>query len=108
MPKFTRGDIVNVFSPHADDAGESRHPALIVGDPLENTNGDYILVQITSKPWHGRTDVALNVSDPEFSRTGLKVASSVRCHKLFPLVEDRVRRKIGSAGPNTMKQIAPL
>ncbi len=101
---FDRGDIVHCLSPHVD-GGDSRHFAVIVGDPVANTSGDYILVQITSTAYNGRTDYRLLDSDPEFGRTGLAHSSTFRCHKIFVLANSRVRRRIGDVGPNTMAQI---
>lgn len=101
---FDRGDIVHCLSPHAE-GGASRHYAVIVGDPIANTSGDYILVQITSTTYRGRTDYTIRDSDPEFGLTGLAHTSTIRCHKVFVLANSRVRRKIGVVGPNTMAAI---
>ncbi len=101
---FDRGDIVHCLSPHPD-GGDSRHYAVIVGDPIANTSGDYVLVQITSTAFNGRTDYRLFESDTEFGRTGLDHASTFRCHKIFVLANSRVHRSIGSVGPTTMAQI---
>ena len=103
-PKFQRGDIIHTRSPHSD-GGDSPHFALVVGDPLDNSQLEYVAIQITSTPIRGKSDFSLADSDPEFSQTGLDHTSTFRCHKLFPLAESRVRTKIGSAGPNTMKAI---
>lgn len=103
-PRFDRGDIVHTLSPHPD-GGDSKHWALIVGDPSCNSYGDYVLVQITSRPFHGPSDFRLSDADPEFQQTGLQHSSTFRCHKVFPLAESRVRTKIGEAGPNTMRKI---
>jgi mRNA-degrading endonuclease toxin of MazEF toxin-antitoxin module len=101
---FDRCDIVHCLSPHAE-GGDSRHFAVIVGDPVANTSGHYMLVQITSTAYNGRTDYRLLDSDPEFAQTGLDHSSTFRCHKVFVLADSRVRRKIGSAGPKTMLEI---
>jgi mRNA-degrading endonuclease toxin of MazEF toxin-antitoxin module len=101
---FDRGDIVHCLSPHAD-GGDSRHYAVIVGDPIANTSGDYLLVQITSTAFNGRTDYRLSDSTPEFGLTGLNHASTFRCHKVFVLANSRVRRKTGTVGSQTMAQI---
>lgn len=101
---FDRGDVVHCLSPHAE-GGDSRHYAVIVGDPIANTSGDYLLVQITSTPFNGRTDYRLSDSDPEFGQTGLDHASTFRCHKIFVLANSRVRRSIGSVGPKTMAEV---
>lgn len=104
-PKFARGDIVNVPMPHADGSGASFRPALIVGDPIENQHGDYILVQITSREWNGRTDYRLQDTDPEYTGTGLDNASTFRCHKLFVVTEPKIRHRRGKVGPKTMREV---
>lgn len=103
-PKFQRGDIIHTRSPHAD-GGESRHWALIVGDPLCNKHGDYVVIQITSTPYYGASDYILKDTDPEFSQTGLQNSSTFRCHKLFPVSENQAQKKLGDVGPNTMATI---
>lgn len=104
-PVFERGDIIIAQTPHSNQAAVSQHPALIVGDPLANSHGDYVLIQITSTRWNGATDVVLADNDPEFASSGLQHTSTFRCHKLFALAESKARRKIGSVGPITLKKI---
>lgn len=101
---FDRGDVIHCLSPHAE-GGASKHYAVIVGDPIANTSGDYLLVQITTTAYNGRTDYRLTDKDPEFAQTGLDHSSTFRCHKVFVLENSRVRRKIGTIGRQTMAQI---
>lgn len=108
VPRFQRGDIVYCLHPHADSRSErdaSRRFALVVGDPIENINQDYILAQITSKEWRGRTDVWIVIDDPEFAATGLTVSSTIRCHKLFAAAPSTVQRSVGRAGPGIQKKV---
>lgn len=104
-PHFQRGDIVRAFITHADGRLGQRHPALIVGDPLANNHGDYILIQITSTLWNGNTDFCLLTTDSEFPQTGLSNSSCFRCHKIFVLEPSRLQHQYGTAGPNTMHEI---
>jgi len=104
-PRFQRGDIVNVPTPHADRSASSRHPALIVGDPLANRHGDYVLVQITSQKYSGRSDFRVVESDADFPATGLDNASTIRCHKLFVYTETMVHQRRGEASPRIMKEV---
>jgi mRNA-degrading endonuclease toxin of MazEF toxin-antitoxin module len=107
-PRFKRGDIVHCLHPHADSRNEgdaSRRYALVVGDPVENANQDYILAQITSKEWRGRTDVWITSEDSEFAATGLRVPSTIRCHKLFAAAPSTVQRAIGIAGPQVLRKV---
>ncbi len=107
-PRFKRGDIVHCIHPHADSKNEgdvSRRYALVVGDPVENINQDYILAQVTSTEWGGRTDVWVKEDDPEFSQSGLRNSSTIRCHKIFAAAPTTVQRKIGEAGPDIMRRV---
>lgn len=106
-PRFQRGDVVHCLHPHADSRDEgdaSRSYAIVVGDPIENINKDYILVQITSKEWRGRTDVWIASDDSQFAATGLKTSSTIRCHKLFA-APSTVQRSIGVASPQLMRRV---
>ncbi len=104
-PKFQRGDILHTFSPHTENAGRSKHWAIVVGDPLDCSHGDYVLIQITSTLYSGRTDFRLLETHPEFAATGLDHASTFRCHKIFPISESMARTKLGEAGPSIMGEI---
>lgn len=108
VPRFQRGDVVHCLHPHADSRNEgdaSRRFAMVVGDPIENINKDYTLVQITSKEWRGRTDVWIASDDAEFAATGLKTSSTIRCHKLFAAAPSTVQRSIGIAGPQLTRRV---
>lgn len=108
VPRFKRGDIVHCLHPHADSktsADASRRFALVVGDPIENINKDYILAQITSTEWRGRTDVWIAADDSEFAATHLQVSSTIRCHKIFAAAPNTVQRRIGEAGPVTLQRV---
>jgi len=76
-----------------------------VADPLNCSNNDYFVIQITTTLYSGKTDFRLSETDPEFPQTGLDHASTFRCHKLFPLPESQVRTKKGLAGPQIMKAV---
>ena len=89
------------LQPHTDGKGSSTHPGLVVGDPLDNLNRDYIIAQITSSDWRGNTDVTIQFSDPEFEATGLTHNSTIRCHKIFPVAHTAVHHKFGVIGPET-------
>ena len=104
-PKYGRGTMILCMCPQADTGISSLHPALIVGDAIENLNNDYIAVQCTSRRWNGRTDVWLSATDADFVGLGLAVPSTIRCHKLFPVAASRVQSKIGHASDSLMKRV---
>ena len=98
-PKFDRGDVVYALCPQPDSNATTKCRCLIVGDPFANSHGDYILIQITSQPYFGKSDFTLAKADPEFPATGLTESSTFRCHKIFVLTEFMVQTKAGSVGP---------
>lgn len=104
-PKYQCGDIVKANVPHTDGSGDSSHPCLVIGDPLANSHGDYVLLQISSTKWSARTDYFLADSDPEFSQTGLSHSSTFRCHKVFAISESRVVKRFGSVGAQAMVEV---
>ncbi len=104
-PKFQRGDVVWCAMPSVGGTGETKRPALVIGDPIENVNHDYVLMQITSKPWKSRTDCILEESDPEFPQTGLTCTSTFRGHKVFVVTETAVQKRLGSVGQKTLASI---
>lgn len=104
-PKFQLGDIVNFLMPHTDGTASTSRPGLIVGDPLDNQNRDYVIVQITTQAWGGKSDVRIDDGDAEFNATGLEKSSTIRCHKIFAVGEARVQRRHGSAGPRLMARV---
>jgi len=106
-PKFQLGDIVNFLMPHTDGTASTSRPGLVVGDPLDNQNRDYVVVQITTQTWSGKSDVWIEDGDAEFTATGLEKSSTIRCHKIFAVGETRVQRRRGCAGPKIMARVQP-
>jgi mRNA interferase MazF len=99
-----RGDIVLVLFPFTDLSGTKRRPALIVG---RVESDDLVLAFITSRLPTSLSPSAhsMDVANPEFRTTGLKVPSSVRLDKLATLHRRLVTRRLGSIGPRTTSAI---
>jgi mRNA interferase MazF len=72
------GDVVLIAFPHSDLSKSKRRPALVVTDV---GRGDYVLCQITSKPYDDPH--ALSLSEVDFSDGGLRRESFVRVGKLL-------------------------
>jgi len=95
---LARGDVVLVRFPFTDLSGVKLRPALIVGRAVRD---DALLAFITSRvqPQFPPSSCALLPADPEFRRTGLKVASRVRLDRLVTLHVSLVHRRLGQIGP---------
>ena len=80
---YSRGDIVWVKFPFSDLSTTKLRPALILSNDRINSNGDYILAQITSKVKNDGLSMVMH--DSSYSEAPLKILSSVRPHKVFTL-----------------------
>ena len=97
--RISRGDIVRVEVPYLDASRSVRRPALVVGDPSQML--DLIVAMITSRirdplpPTHYRIDQ----SHPDWSASGLRLPSVVRCDRLYTMEYDDVQGVIGCPTP---------
>ena len=94
------GDIVLIPFPYFDLSNSKRRPALVVADV---GRGDYVLCQITSKPYDDPH--ALSLSEVNFSEGGLRRESFVRVGKLFTASEVLI---LGIAGHLTDSKLAKV
>lgn len=95
LPVLKRGDIVLAAFPYTDLFIQKRRPALVLN---ENTDqGDVILAFISSQiPTNPpAASLLLEVSDPEFLQTGLKVNSMIRLDKLATIERHLITRRLG-------------
>jgi len=99
-----RGDVVLVAFPFTDLSGVKRRPALIVG---RVRGDDLLLALITSEVATGSatSNVTLSPTDPEFSASGLKVASTMHLDRLATLHRRLVTRRLGAIGPQTTRAV---
>ncbi len=78
MEALVKGDVVVIPFPFSDLSGSKRRPALVVADAGGN---DVIMCQITSLSVGD--EMAIPVSDQDFSEGCLKHDSNIRPNKLF-------------------------
>ena len=102
---LARGDVVLVRFPFTDLSGLKVRPALVVG---QVTGDDLILAFVSSRTARPPSPAEHHVdpSDPEFGRTGLRVASLVRLDRLVTLQRALALRRLGAIGPRTQTAIA--
>jgi len=97
MGKFVAGDVVVTLFPFSGLSTNRRRPALVLA---EAEFGDFILCQITSKPYSSQ--IAIPLDTESFARGGLPINSYVRPDKLF-IAEASLFEK--SAGTLRQKQL---
>jgi mRNA interferase MazF len=99
-----RGEIVIIDFPFSDQSGRKRRPALVVqADGLNQSLRDTILASISTT---AKGDVTHVLIDPHTEpSSGLKVASGVRCEKLFVIEQRFIRGSIGELSSKTMSKV---
>jgi mRNA interferase MazF len=90
MGLFTAGEVLLVHFPFSDLTASKLRPAVVLA---EAGRGDWILCQITSKPYSDPK--AIDVDSPDFESGSLRLPSFVRPGKLFTAHVSLVAGKIG-------------
>ena len=90
MGLLTAGTVVLVRFPFSDLSRTKLRPAVVVADA---GRGDWVLCQITSKPYGDPS--AISIGDSDFASGSLSVASFVRPGKLFTASEELVLSAVG-------------
>lgn len=86
-----RGSVVLVRFPFSDLSASKRRPAVVLADV---GRGDYVLAQVTSKPYSD-TD-AVELTGASFTRGGLNLTSYARPGKLFTANDALIVREVGA------------
>ena len=84
------GSVILVPFPFSDLSHSKIRPALVLADA---GRGDWILCQITSKPYADAR--AIRLDGPDFFSGGLELTSYVRPGKLFTANETLMLEKVG-------------
>ena len=98
MDKLNFGDIVLLKFPFTDGKSYKRRPALIIND---YDDGDIIVCRITSQIYETQFDLNIN----NWEKSGLRLPSVIRVHKLATLEKDLVEVKIGQIDNSTKEKI---
>lgn len=102
---LAKGDIVLVPFPFTDLSRTKLRPAVVLWvDPLRP---DITVCFISSKQLNEVScdEVVLTPEDPEFTQTGLKVASKIRVTKIVTLDRQLLQRQLGSLGQQQLQQL---
>lgn len=94
------GKVALVPFPFSDLSNSKLRPAGILADA---GRGDWILCQVTSKPYGDHSSIAL--TDESFSEGSLKTASFARPGKLFTAATSLIMNEVGLLRPQAIKQI---
>jgi len=88
MDDLNFGDIVLLKFPFTDENTFKRRPALIINDCKD---GDVIVCRITSRLYNSKYDIYID----NWDRSGLKVPSIVRVHKIATLEKNMAELIMG-------------
>lgn len=94
------GDVVIIPFPYSDLSQSKRRPALVLAAV---GTGDFLLCQITSKPYDYQHALSLTQSD--FLSGGIRVESFIRSSKLFTANESLILGVAGHLTDSKLKQV---
>jgi len=100
MGPLATGQVVTVFFPFFDLTASKLRPAVVLA---ESGRGDWILCQITSKPYGDPTAVCLEPSD--FAHGSLRLTSYARPAKLFTAHRSLISSQVGELKPGRFNTI---
>jgi mRNA interferase MazF len=98
MDKLHFGDIVLLKFPFTDGTTFKRRPALIIND---FDDGDLIVCRITSQIYKTKNDIYID----DWEKTGLKLPSVIRVHKIATLEKDLVECIMGKIENPTREKV---
>ena len=94
--EFHQRDIVLVHFPFTDLTQTKLRPALIISADQINKSGNFVCVQITSRPISDESYFRL---EKEMLEGSLLLTSGIRLHKIFCLQEKFLEHKIAALTP---------
>ena len=101
MNKLNFGDIVLLKFPFTDGKTFKRRPALIINDL---NDGDIIVCRITSQIYKTENDVMID----NWEKSGLKLPSVIRVHKLATLEKEMVELLMGKIDNAIKKKVTTI
>jgi len=104
MP-LAKGDIVLVPFPFTDLSQTKLRPAVVLW--VDPQGQDITLCFISSQNLDRATpeELILGTDDPEFTHTGLKVASKIRVTRIVTLERQLLQRQLGRLGPLQIQRL---
>jgi mRNA interferase MazF len=104
---MTKGKVVLVPFPFDDLSATKVRPAVCLTDPV-GPHRHVILAFITSRIPADlmETDIVLDISQPDFVTTGLRVSSTLRLHRLMTVSTSLILRELGELSPDMQARVA--
>ncbi len=98
---MTKGKIVLIPFPFDDLSASKVRPAVCLTNPI-GPHQHIVLAFITSRIPEDLldTDILLNSSSADFPLTGLRVASTLRLHRLMTVTTSLILRELGELSPS--------
>jgi mRNA interferase MazF len=99
---MNKGDIVLVPFPFTDLSHTKLRPAVVLW--ADSTGNDVTLCFVSSQGLNTlySGEFLLDVTDPEFTTTGLKTSSKVRVTRIATVDHKLITRRLGKLGSNQM------
>ena len=103
---MTRGKVVLVNFPFDDLSKSKVRPAVCLTNPI-GSHSHVILAFISSRIPSDllETDLIIDTSHEGFSGTGLKVASTLRLHRLMTVTTSLCQRELGELSPKFLGEV---
>jgi len=98
MARLNFGDIVLLRFPFTDGKTFKKRPALIIND---YNDGDIIVCRITSQVYKTKNDVYIE----DWEKSGLRLPSVIRVHKLATLEKDMVDLVMGALNDSLKQKV---
>ena len=98
MDTYSFGDIVLLRFPFTDGLSFKRRPALIIND---TNDGDVVVCRITSQIYKTKFDVKID----NWGKSGLKLPSVIRIHKLATLKTEMVEIIMGKIDDSIKEKV---
>ena len=97
---LTKGDIVLVPFPFTDLSQTKLRPGVVLW--VDSQGQDITVCFISSQ---NLDCISIEPSDPEFTRTGLKLASKIRVARVVTLERRLIKRRLGSLGQQQIQHL---
>jgi mRNA interferase MazF len=98
MEQLSFGEIYLLKFPFSGGEKVKKRPVLVILDTGDN---DMVVCRITSKIYGSEFDFKIE----DWKKSGLKLPSVIRLHKLATLEKDLIDKKLGQINENLQKQI---
>jgi mRNA-degrading endonuclease toxin of MazEF toxin-antitoxin module len=97
MTTYKKGDIVLLAYVFSEDKTKyKQRPGLVVqGDGINVIDGTYLIAQITTALWEGKTRFKIPKGSKGFNKTGLLGTSTIAMDIIETVQERLIRKKLG-------------